>query len=166
MAKWTWIKMSSLMSQLFMLAKSIFNILGLLLNTFSADRTYALLACMYLHDKSILSKMNTKTVPICRLQIPVVIDGSKAKAKNLKMELSETPLRRNRCPKHRSALWKCCSKYTLQIASQCMAGKMFWSISGVPWDPSLPWIFPLSIPNQGLSDKPLQALWSLWETCR
>lgn len=70
--------MSSLMSQLFMLAKSILNILGSFLNTFSADITYALLACMYLHDKSTLSKMNTKTVPIYCVQIPVVLDESKA----------------------------------------------------------------------------------------
>lgn len=62
--------MSSLMSQIFMLAKSIFNISSSVLNKFSADVTYALLACMYLHDNSALFKMNTKTVPVCCVQIP------------------------------------------------------------------------------------------------
>lgn len=127
--------MSSLMSQLFMLAKSIFNISSSVLNKFSADITYALLACTYLHDNSTLFKTNTKTIPVCCVQIPAAWDGSKAK--NLNMRLSKTPPKRVRSSHHISALWKCCGKCTLQIASQCVAGKMFGNTSGVSWYPSL-----------------------------
>lgn len=64
------------MRQLFLLAKSIFNILGSVLNKFSAEINYAVLACIYLHDNSALSKINTKIVPICCLQFPIVLDGN------------------------------------------------------------------------------------------
>lgn len=59
-----------------MLAKSIFNILGSVLNKFLADINYAVLACIYLYDNSALFKINTKIVPICCVQIPIVLDGN------------------------------------------------------------------------------------------
>lgn len=78
MAEWAWIKELSShfkMRQLFMLAKSIFNILGSVLNKFSAGVNYAVLACIYLYDNSALFKINPKIVPICFVQIPIVLDG-------------------------------------------------------------------------------------------
>lgn len=63
------------MRQLFLLAKSIFNILGSVLNKFSAGVNYALLACIYLCDNSALFKINAKIVPVCFVQIPIVLDG-------------------------------------------------------------------------------------------
>lgn len=58
-----------------MLAKSVFNVLGSVLNKFSADINYAVLACIYLYN-SALFKINTKIVPICCVQIPIVLDGN------------------------------------------------------------------------------------------
>lgn len=79
--------------------------------------------------------MNTKTLAVCCVQIPAAWDGSKAK--NLNMRLSKTPAKRVRSSHHISALWKCCGKCTLQIASQ------FGNASGVSWDPSLISYLPL-----------------------
>lgn len=59
-----------------MLAKSIFNRLGSVLNKFSAGVNYAVLACIYLYENSALFKTNAKIVPICFVRIPIVLDGA------------------------------------------------------------------------------------------
>lgn len=64
------------MRQLFMFAKSIFNRLGSVLNKFLLDVNYAVLTCMYLYDNNALFKMNSKIVPICFAQIPIILDGN------------------------------------------------------------------------------------------